>query len=227
LDPEYCARIARDVIGEYDSITASGWKFCAGGRYTGHLNFNPGQYGPEFFDALKRGGHIAAAEELLGSRLDIFLMSGNMNLGGSRPQDMHQDFAPPSEALVFNVTLVPTRAETGATQIIPGSQGARYTYRTLHSSGAIRTARQIESEPGDLVMRLASLWHRGMPNRTAAPRPMLAIGMVPTDKAAPTIPPHDRISFYANRFYGKHARFRELAEIHLAPAFHYYRMAKS
>ena len=28
--------------------------------------------------------------------------------------------------------------------------------------------------PGDALIRISTLWHRGMPNRTATPRPMLA-----------------------------------------------------
>ena len=227
LDAEYCTRIAQAVTGEYNRLVNAGWAFSAGGRYAGHLNFRTGRYGPEIFEILQQKGLVAAAEEIVGSRLGIFHISGNMNLPGSIAQDIHQDFAPPAESIIFNVALVRATAENGATEIVPGSHGDRFTYRTLHTSGAIRRARPLGSEPGDLVIRRGTAWHRGMPNRTAVPRPMLCFCMVPTDKTEPVVAREEPIEFYANRFYGKYARARELAEIYLSPAFHLYRMARS
>jgi len=227
LDSAYCAHVAQAITNEYNQLVESGWKFCAGGRYTGHLNFKSGRYGREIFEMLQQSGLIAAAEAIMGSRLDLFNMGGNMNLPGSVRQDIHQDFAPPSESFVFNVSLVPARSENGATEIVPLSHGARYTYRTLHSTAAIQQCRPIESNPGDLTMRFGTLWHRGMPNRSEQPRPMLCFTMVPTDKKEPTVPDGDPVRFYANRFYGPQAAVRELAEIHLAKAFHVLRMARS
>jgi hypothetical protein len=227
FDEHCCSRVADDVNSEYERLVASGWRFCAGGRYTGHLNFHPGQYGQEMFAILKERGYIAAAEEFMGCPLNVSYIAGNINLGGSLAQEMHQDFTPPEEAFIFNIALVPTRSNNGATAIVPQSHGTRYTYRTLHFTGTSRSAQQIDGDPGDLLVRVGSLWHRGMPNRTPHHRPMLCICMVPADKPKPIDPADERIAFSANRFYGKHARMRELAEIYLAKAFHYYRIIKS
>lgn len=229
LDAEYCSRIARDVIGEHERIVASGWKFAAGGRYTGHLNFSPGPYGQELLDLLDGKGFMKIAEAVLGGPVALFGVVGNMNLPGSFAQDIHQDWAPPGEAVVFNIGLVPTTRENGPTEIVPGSQGARYTYTSLHRSGARRQSEFWEAAPGDLIMRLATVWHRGTENRSASPRPMLSVIVVPREgeqAAPPTVPVSDRISFSANRFFGRAARARELASIYLAWPMHWLRMAR-
>lgn len=210
-------------------ITA-GWRFMAGGRYTGHLNFSPGPYGQQILDLLAQGGFIAMAEQVMGGPLTLFGVVGNMNLPSSRMQDIHQDWAPPGEAMVFNIALVPTTRTNGPTEIVPGSQGDRFTYTSLHLGGARRKSIFWTPEPGDLMMRLATVWHRGTPNHSPTARPMLSVIMVRAEpgmtQARPHIPVSDRITFAANRFIGSHAQARELASIYLAWPMHVVRLAR-
>ena len=226
LDPAYCAKFGDEIIAEYDRLVDLGWRFSAGGRYTGHLNFHTGSSGLELLKILENKNFVEIGERLLGRRLEVFHLFGNMNLPRSRPQDIHQDFAPPSESIVFNVTLVPTTYDNGATEIVPGSQCDRYSYRSLHRSGVLRNSQRLLSNPGDLVIRRGSVWHRGTSNTSSTARPMICISMVANDLPKPISLESDKIGFCANRFYGKYARYRELAEIYLRSPFHWYRMAK-
>jgi len=229
LDAEFCGQIAHDVISEYDRLVSAGWKFAAGGRYTGHLNFSPGLYGQELLDMLDSKGFLKIAEAVLGGPVALFGVVGNMNLPQSVAQDIHQDWAPPGESMVFNIGLVPTTRENGPTEIVPGSQGSRFTYTSLHLSGTRRKSLFWEPAAGDLIMRLGSVWHRGTENRSANPRPMLSVIVVPRDgeqAPPPKIPVSDRITFSANRFYGRAARARELASIYLAWPMHWLRLAR-
>lgn len=230
LDAKLCERIAQDVLAEYDRLVTSGWQFVAGGRYTGHLNFSPGPYGKDIIDLLVDGGFMKLAEHALGGPISLFGVVGNMNLPKSRAQDIHQDWAPPGEAIVFNIGLVPTTAENGPTEIVPGTQGDRFNYTTLHRTGTRRKAQFWMTQPGDLLIRRATVWHRGTSNRSNTPRPMLSVIVVPhepgTTEPPPRYPLTDRIAFAANRFFGRSARTRELASIYLAWPLHLLRMAR-
>ena len=55
-------------------------------------------------------------------------------------------------------------------------------------------------EQGDVLLRRSTLWHRGMPNRSKAPRPMLSLTFgeesAPTGEGLPTF--DGDIRFYPN-----------------------------
>jgi hypothetical protein len=55
---------------------------------------------------------------------------------------------------------------------------------------------------GDVLIRTSTLWHRGMPNRSTAPRPMLAMtfGEAVAPKGDPFATYDGKITFEANRF---------------------------
>jgi hypothetical protein len=64
-----------------------------------------------------------------------------------------------------------------------------------------RVAKRITMSSGDVLVRSSTLWHRGMPNRSAAPRPMLA--MTFGDKMEKEYPDpfrqnEGKIAFYEN-----------------------------
>ncbi len=226
LNSRFCEDLGNIIIAEYQRLTSAGWKFAGGGRYTGHLNIDPGHYGPQVLQMLRENGLVAKAEEALGSRLELFRYSGNFNLPDSHRQDIHQDWAPPGECAVFNVMLVPTSTANGATELVPGTHLDHYSYRSLHNSGILNCAIRPQFQPGDVVIRRGTLWHRGTTNQSTTPRPMLCLIMVPAENPRADPPGSTEISFTANRFYGPYARARELAEIHLSRLIHLARMLR-
>lgn len=111
-------------------------------------------------------------------------MGVDLPLQGSDYQETHRDFRPlfsdqivtPLYALAVNFPLVEVTADNGpfqmarGTHLLPREEGLRKI-----ASGEI----QMESfymQPGDVIVRSPLALHRGSPNRTSQPRPMVVMG---------------------------------------------------
>ncbi|MBY0522058.1 MAG: phytanoyl-CoA dioxygenase family protein [Gemmataceae bacterium] len=134
-------------------------------------------------------------------------MGADVPVRGSDYQETHRDFRPlftdqmvtPLYALAVNFPLVPVTAANGPFQM------ARGTHVLPRDEGLARVASgevPMESffmEPGDMAIRSPLALHRGSPNRTDAPRPMVVMGYVMhwlhTPKVDLTVPRdyHDRL----------------------------------
>ena len=71
---------------------------------------------------------------------------------------------------------------------------------------------RLRLEQGDVVLRTSALWHRGMPNSSNKPRPMLALTWEHggTTDADPYQANGGQITFFPNRFHTNWAgRLRE------------------
>lgn len=227
IDRSFCEEIARDVISEYDRLYSSGWRFKGGGRWTRHISFTYGPYEARVFDLLKSIGLVQLAEEELGSKVEIRAMAGNFNLPASRAQNYHQDWNPPTEAIVINIGLVPTTVDNGATDILPGTQADRFSYRSLYMSGTTKNAVKADLNAGDVVIRRSSVWHRGTPNNSNTPRPMLAVVLFPAESPKARPVSTEPIGFYANRFSGRYAVLLEFVSVFLSFPIHVYRLLRS
>lgn len=105
---------------------------------------------------------------------------------GSDYQEIHRDFRPlfcdqivtPLYALAVNFPLVEVTAENSPFQM------ARGTHLLPREEGLKKIARNeipMESfymQPGDVLVRSPLALHRGSPNRTNQPRPMIVMGYV-------------------------------------------------
>jgi len=105
---------------------------------------------------------------------------------GSDYQEIHRDFRPlfsdqivtPLYALAVNFPLVEVTADNGPFQM------ARGTHVLPREEGLVKvTAGEIPIEsfymkPGDVMIRSPLALHRGSPNRTSQPRPMIVMGYV-------------------------------------------------
>ena len=103
---------------------------------------------------------------------------------GSTYQEIHRDFRPlfsdqivtPLYALAVNFPLVEVTAENGPFQM------ARGTHVLPREEGLVKVAAgeiPLESfymQPGDVMIRSPLALHRGSPNNTAQPRPMVVMG---------------------------------------------------
>ncbi len=113
-------------------------------------------------------------------------LGADVPIQGSDYQEIHRDFRPlftdqivtPLYAVAVNVPLVEVTAENGPFQM------ARGTHVLPRSEGLARIAAgeiPMESflmQPGDVAIRSPLALHRGSPNRTAVPRPMVVMGYV-------------------------------------------------
>lgn len=103
---------------------------------------------------------------------------------GSDYQEIHRDFRPlfsdqvvtPLYSLAVNFPLVEVTAENGPFQM------ARGTHVLPRDEGLVKlTSGEIPMEsfymmPGDVAIRTPLALHRGSPNRTSQPRPMVVMG---------------------------------------------------
>ena len=120
-------------------------------------------------------------------------LTGNTNLPGSGLQPVHVDdgqlwpnlsVAHPAARLVVNIALGDTTVENGAIELWPGTHldthvaignSIRVPEEQVAARRAIRGPVRGTTGKGAVLIRDMRLWHRGTPNRGAAPRFMIAM----------------------------------------------------
>lgn len=128
---------------------------------------------------------LRIVETVAGSDPVMCQLAIDTPLRGSDYQEIHRDtpplfpeigFEPPSYQLAINFPLIDVTPEHGPVEI------ARGTHRLPRAEGEAMLARgevQLEPHPmalGDVMIRDVRGLHRGTPNRTDEPRPMVVIG---------------------------------------------------
>ena len=188
------------ILDQYRSEVARGTLFSGGGNMSGHLNCFPGADSRFVYAALAARGVFALAQELSSEPLRLPNVGCNLTLAGSSAQNEHIDGYADRPFLVVNVAAVDTDLHNGAMEIVAGTHTRTYKYWEI-ALGSLRRKR-VTMQQGDALLRISTLWHRGMPNRSLQPRPMLAFtweggGSTLADPYAQ----HDgRIRFLPNRF---------------------------
>jgi ectoine hydroxylase-related dioxygenase (phytanoyl-CoA dioxygenase family) len=89
-------------------------------------------------------------------------------------QHYHADRNYLDHFMIVNVAVVDTTIQNGAIDMIPGTHKKFYKYWKFALEGVARKSLRIEMKRGDVLVRTSNVWHRGMPNFTDVPRPMLA-----------------------------------------------------
>jgi hypothetical protein len=160
----------------------------------GHLqNRGPGRYyvtlpfAPPFADPAiyEDDDVLALVSRLVGEDAVMHQLAADTPVLGSEYQDVHRDAPPlfpetcaetPPFQLAVNFPLVDVRVENGPFEVAPG------THMVSKGEGLRRIeAGEVKLEPitmslGDVMIRDVRGLHRGTPNRTAEPRPMVVIG---------------------------------------------------
>jgi ectoine hydroxylase-related dioxygenase (phytanoyl-CoA dioxygenase family) len=172
--PERLAELHQSLKREFDRVTASGELFSGGGLVSGHLNCFPGAGARFVYDTLQERGIIDLIRQLHPNVTRMPNVGCNFNLPGSHTQHWHLDRPFTRDFMICNVTVVDTNAENGATDVIPGSHQRFYKYTQFVMQRVARNNQRIVSNCGDVVVRSSNVWHRGMTNLSAVPRPMLA-----------------------------------------------------
>ena len=218
LDGELCRSYAEQIITEYQSLVSSGWQFSGSGALSGHLNIRQGEPGCRLYRALRDAGIEELVATLAGEGPQLMQAVGNLNLPGSCAQDFHMDGGFERPILIANVCLVPTGTDNGATELVPGSHRQHLSYWRFARDGWRERAMAVETQPGDVLIRLSTLWHRGTPNRSARARPMAAFGYAPRALAEPDGPCTDLdgpLRIFANKYYGRMRKMKEFVAARL------------
>jgi hypothetical protein len=173
-------------------------------RHTGpgHLQLGPRRYGA-YVDADLVANQLieSVIAELLGEGAWLGFYNGNVNCPGSGFQPLHfdrpfswkteaeakaagQSWPPPTTTVSCSVALSPITEATGATEIYPGThreiavtkwqpREQPGNYPELVSEWGPPASMTIPA--GGVCFRDPRMWHRGVPNPSASPRPMLAL----------------------------------------------------
>jgi len=168
------AELHQRIVGEYTRQKWDGILFNGGGGLSGHLNCFPGESARFAYDAIKQRGVVDLIREISPKSIREPNVGCNLNLPGSISQQIHMDRTFRNEFMIANLSVVDTTPINGATDVVPGSHKSFYKYWQWVLLGKGRAHTQIASEAGDVLVRVSNLWHRGMPNHSAEPRPMLA-----------------------------------------------------
>ncbi|HYQ02639.1 MAG TPA: phytanoyl-CoA dioxygenase family protein [Polyangiaceae bacterium] len=222
------AELNQRITDEFAAQCSQGRLFVGGGTVSGHLNCFPGAESRFVYEQLQHSGIADLVRTLSAVPLRAPNIGCNLNLPGSAPQNEHIDGYPNQRFLIVNVAAVDTNLDNGAMEIL------RATHRTDSKYWQILLDRprrlRLSVRQGDVIIRTSTLWHRGMPNRTDRPRPMLAFTW--EDGGSVREDPYDihegRITFLPNRYdTDLKSRIRERALVALPALGAAYRAARS
>src|ERR1043166_6580150 len=171
---EKLAHLHARLRDEFEDAKRSGRLFSGGGLISGHLNCFPGEESRFAYDALVQNGIIDLIKQLFPKATRMPNVGCNFNLPGSVAQHYHADRNFLDYFLIANVAVVDTNIANGAIDVVPGTHQKFYKFWRFALERQNRAGIRIPMEQGHALVRTSTLWHRGMPNKTPQPRPMLA-----------------------------------------------------
>lgn len=129
---------------------------------------------------------LAVLDRIFYQEYKLVQLAVDIPMQGSEYQEIHRDFRPlfreqmitPLYAVAVNFPLVEVTADNGPFEM------ARGTHRMPRAEGLVKVQtgeipmEQFYMQPGDVMIRSPLALHRGTPNRTPQPRPMIVMGYV-------------------------------------------------
>jgi hypothetical protein len=224
--------LAGRLSEEFDRARREGKLFAGGGQISGHLNCFPGADSRFAWDAIERSGIGELVRRELPGLRGALRVNLNFNLPNSVTQHYHVDSAYLDGFMVVNVAVVDTVLENGAIDLLPGTHTRFYKYWEFALRRLNRLSTRVPMKTGDVLVRTSNLWHRGMPNRSASPRPMLAFTcgerIAERQSTDPFAVDDGRITFHPNWYQPNLAgRLRERTFVALPVTYATYRFIRS
>lgn len=194
--------VAAALASEYANWQRSNAAFKGGGLLSGHLNCYPGELSRPVLNELRESGTLELAQKLFPTNPRALRLGCNFNLPGSIAQHYHVDGLFVENFLVLNVAVVDTTIENGAIDVIPRTHKRFYKFWEFAARQVARGSTRVPLSAGDVLLRLSTVWHRGMPNNTQAARPMLAFtfGEKGVDTDDPFAYASGKVEFQTNWF---------------------------
>jgi ectoine hydroxylase-related dioxygenase (phytanoyl-CoA dioxygenase family) len=222
----------RSIVAAFEQAKSSGQLFSGGGQLSGHLNCFPGEESRFAYDALLEHGIIDLMKEISSKTPTTPDAGCNFNLPGSVTQHYHVDSPFTEDFMIVNVAVVDTNLANGAIDVLPGTHKTFYKYWRFIVERVSRLTTRLAMNQGDVLVRTSNLWHRGMPNRTSSPRPMLAFTFVKgRDEREPRDPfqvDDGKITFHPNWFRPNFlGRLRERTFVAAPSTYSAYRFVRS
>ena len=222
--------LAAALTDEFERARAAGELFEGGGSLSGHLNCFPGQRSRFVYDEIAAHGVVDLVRAIRPDIADSVRATLNYNLPGSVAQHYHMDGLYLKDFLICNIAVVDTDLENGAIDVLPGTNREFYKFWRYALERKYRLTTRVPLNQGDVIIRKSTLWHRGMPNKTTTPRPMMAItfGEMDPPDPDPFMVNDGTIHFYPNWY--KTSRLGQLRERTFVTApitYSAYRFARS
>lgn len=175
VDPAALQGLADGLHREYTRALDAGELFHGGGSLSGHLNCFPGSDARFVYEAIDRFGIVDLVRQLRPEVVDRVRATMNYNLPGSIVQHFHSDGLYTEAFYICNIAVVDTDLVNGAIDVIPGTHRRFYKFWRYALERKYRESVRVCAEQGDVIVRISTMWHRGMPNRSTVPRPMMSI----------------------------------------------------
>lgn len=227
---EALADFAAHLDAEYAKAEANGSLFEGGGSFSGHLNCFPGERSRFAFDAIRNHPIFEVIKQAAADSLDDLRVTANYNLPGSGVQHFHSDGLYTEAFLICNVAVIDTDLENGAIDVIPGTHKRFYKFWQYAMQRKWRESKRLPMKQGDVLLRTSTMWHRGMPNKVSAARPMLSFTFGET--SAPDQDPfqvHDGEVQFTPNWYGtdRLSQIREKAFVQMPWLYSSFRFTRS
>jgi hypothetical protein len=171
---ERLSQLRTRILEEFEGAKQAGRLFSGGGLISGHLNCFPGEESRFAYDALQGHGIIDLIRSIFPKAVRLPNVGCNLNLPNSVAQHYHVDRNFTNDFIIANVAVVDTDLENGAIDLVPGTHKKFYKFWRFAIERPHRASKRVPMKQGDVLVRTSNVWHRGMPNRTAVARPMLA-----------------------------------------------------
>src|SRR6478609_7042259 len=217
------------LMEEFEVSKRSGALFSGGGTLSGHLNCFPGIESRFAYEALLESGVVDLVKAVY-SQPAALRMGLNLNLPNSVAQPYHMDGVFAEDFMIANVAVVDTDLVNGAIDVLPGTHSRFYEFWRYAIERRYKLTTRLPLSQGDVLVRTSRLWHRGMPNRSATPRPMLAFtfGETVAPKGDPFQTNGGKIKFDPNWFRPNLlGRLRERTFVTAPITYSAYRFARS
>ena len=222
--------VAASLSSEYAAWQSSNAAFKGGGLLSGHLNCYPGELSRPVLNELRDSGTLELGQKLFPTNARALRLGCNFNLPGSIAQHYHVDGLFVENFLVLNVAVVDTTIENGAIDVIPKTHKRFYKFWEFAARQVARGSTRVPLSAGDVLLRLSTVWHRGMPNLTQTARPMLAFtfGEKGVDTDNPFAYASGKVEFQTNWFTtSRLGRMRERITVAAPITYSAYRFTRS
>ena len=224
------SELATNLDAEYERLRAAGDMFEGGGSLSGHLNCFPGEQSRFAWDDITAAGIPDLVRAVRPDIADSVRVTANFNLPGSVAQHYHMDGLYVGEFLICNIAVVDTDLRNGAIDVLPGTNRQFWKFWRYAVHRLYKRSTRVPLRQGDVVVRKSTLWHRGMPNLSSSPRPMMAItfGEMEPEGPDPFMQNDGKPEFFPNWYNtGRLGQLREKTFVKAPVTYSAWRFARS
>jgi hypothetical protein len=230
VDKARLAEFDRNLQDDFQRVKEQDGLFEGGGVLSGHLNCFPGEQSRFVWEEISARGIVDLVRQVRPDIVDSVRATLNFNLPGSVAQHYHMDGLYTKDFLICNVAVVDTDLVNGAIDVLPGTNREWYKFWRYAIERKYKLTTRVPLAQGDVVVRKSTLWHRGMPNKSATPRPMMAItfGEMEDTDEDPFMVNDGKVVFYPNWYKtSRLGRLRERTFVAAPITYSAWRFARS